>query len=100
MPALWLLGSYNPDGYAWSDRLAALVTIVVVGPVMMAAYFLLLKLFRVTELQDLLQPLLGRLRAPRRIRQGPARRPQERRRPAPAPGTGRRRRATVSMEPA
>lgn len=60
--ALWMLGSYNPDGYAWSDRLAALVTIVVVGPVMMAAYFLLLKLFRVTELQDLLQPLLGRLR--------------------------------------
>ncbi len=60
--ALWLLGSYNPDGYAWSDRIAALVTIVVVGPVMLAAYFLLLKLFRVTELQDLLQPLLGRLR--------------------------------------
>ena len=60
--ALWMLGSYNPDGYAWSDRIAALVTIVVVGPVMMAAYFLLLKLFRVTELQDLLQPLLGRLR--------------------------------------
>src|SRR6476660_1029430 len=48
--ALWLLGSYNPDGYAWSDRIAALVTIVVVGPVMLAAYFLLLKLFRVTEL--------------------------------------------------
>lgn len=60
--ALWLLGSYNPDGYAWSSRIAALVTIVVVGPVMLAAYFLLLKLFRVTELQDLLQPLLGRLR--------------------------------------
>jgi putative peptidoglycan lipid II flippase len=60
--ALWMLGSYNPDGYAWSDRIAALVTIVVVGPVMMVAYFLLLKLFRVTELQDLLQPLLGRLR--------------------------------------
>ena len=60
--ALWLLGSYNPDGFAWSNRIAALVTIVVVGPVMLAAYFLLLKLFRVTELQDLLQPLLGRLR--------------------------------------
>ena len=60
--ALWLLGSYNPDGYAWSDRIAALVTIAVVGPVMLAAYFLLLKVFRVTELQDLLQPLLGRLR--------------------------------------
>jgi putative peptidoglycan lipid II flippase len=60
--ALWLLGSYNPDGYAWSSRIAALVTIVVVGPVMMAAYFVMLKILRVTELQDLLQPLLGRLR--------------------------------------
>ncbi|WP_373427187.1 murein biosynthesis integral membrane protein MurJ [Arthrobacter sp. B3I4] len=60
--ALWLLGSYQPDGFAWSSRPAALVTVVVVGPVMLAVYFLLLKILRVTELQDLLQPLLGRLR--------------------------------------
>ena len=60
--ALWPLGSYSPDGFAWSTPLAALVTIAVVGPVMLAAYLLLLKLFRVTELSDLLQPLLGRLR--------------------------------------
>ncbi|MCB5272529.1 putative peptidoglycan biosynthesis protein MviN [Arthrobacter sp. SO5] len=60
--ALWLLGGYNPDGFAWSTPIAALVTIVVAGPVMLAVYVLLLKLFRVTELQDLLQPLLGRLR--------------------------------------
>ncbi|KQN89457.1 murein biosynthesis integral membrane protein MurJ [Arthrobacter sp. Leaf69] len=60
--ALWLLGSYSPDGFAWSTPIAALVTIAVVGPVMLAAYLLLLKLFRVTELSDLLQPLLGRLR--------------------------------------
>ncbi|WCI07848.1 murein biosynthesis integral membrane protein MurJ [Arthrobacter sp. OVS8] len=57
--ALWLLGSYSPDGFAWSTPIAALVTIAVVGPVMLAAYLLLLKLFRVTELSDLLQPLLG-----------------------------------------
>jgi putative peptidoglycan lipid II flippase len=38
-----------------------LVTIIVVGPVMLAAYLLLLRLFRVTELADLLRPLLGRL---------------------------------------
>ncbi|MHA7222457.1 murein biosynthesis integral membrane protein MurJ [Arthrobacter sp. RHLT1-20] len=60
--ALWLLGSYDPAGFAWSSRIAALVTIAVVGPVMLAVYLLLLKLFRVTELRDLLQPLLGRLR--------------------------------------
>ena len=42
--------------------MAALVTIVIVGPVMLAVYLLLLKLLRVSELSDLLQPLLGRLR--------------------------------------
>jgi putative peptidoglycan lipid II flippase len=60
--ALWLLGSYSPDGFAWSSRIAALVTIVVVGPVMLAVYLFLLKVFRVSELRDLMQPLLGRLR--------------------------------------
>jgi putative peptidoglycan lipid II flippase len=59
--ALWLMGSYSADGFAWSDRLAALVTIVVVGPVMLVVYLFLLKIFHVTELRDLLQPLLGRL---------------------------------------
>jgi putative peptidoglycan lipid II flippase len=59
--ALWLMGSYSPVGFAWSSRPAALVTIVVVGPVMLAVYLVLLKLFRVTELRDLLRPLLGRL---------------------------------------
>ncbi|HYH76725.1 MAG TPA: lipid II flippase MurJ, partial [Arthrobacter sp.] len=59
--ALWLLGSYSPDGFAWSDRLAALVTVIVVGPVMLLAYLFLLKIFHVSELRDLLRPLLGRL---------------------------------------
>jgi len=59
--ALWLMGSYSPVGFAWSSRPAALATIIVVGPVMLAVYLMLLKLFRVTELRDLLRPLLGRL---------------------------------------
>jgi putative peptidoglycan lipid II flippase len=59
--ALWLLGSYRADGFAWSSRPAALVTVAVVGPVMLVAYLLLLRLFRVSELRDLLRPLLGRL---------------------------------------
>jgi putative peptidoglycan lipid II flippase len=59
--ALWLMGSYSADGFAWSGRIQALVTIIVVGPVMLVSYLFLLKLFRVTELRDLLQPLLGRL---------------------------------------
>ena len=41
--ALWLMGSYQADGFAWSSRPAALVTIVVVGPVMLAVYLVLLK---------------------------------------------------------
>jgi putative peptidoglycan lipid II flippase len=59
--ALWLMGSYDPNGFAWHDRLTALITVIVVGPVMLVVYFFLLKLFRVAELRDLLRPLLGRL---------------------------------------
>ncbi len=59
--ALWLMGSYSADGFAWSDRLPALLTLIVVGPVMLVAYVFLLKVFRVAELRDLLRPLLGRL---------------------------------------
>ncbi|MFJ6535717.1 murein biosynthesis integral membrane protein MurJ [Paenarthrobacter sp. NPDC091711] len=59
--ALWLLGSYRADGFAWSSRPAALVTVVVVGPVMLIAYLVLLRVFHVTELRDLLRPLMGRL---------------------------------------
>lgn len=59
--ALWLLGSYRADGFAWSSRPAALITVVVVGPVMLLAYLVLLRVFHVTELRDLMRPLLGRL---------------------------------------
>jgi putative peptidoglycan lipid II flippase len=59
--ALWLMGSYSPDGFAWSDRIAALVTVIVVGPIMLVVYVFLLKTFHVAELRDLLRPLLGRL---------------------------------------
>ena len=59
--ALWLMGSYSADGFAWTDRVAALVTLVVVGPIMLVVYVFLLKIFHVAELRDLLRPLLGRL---------------------------------------
>ncbi|WP_332761281.1 murein biosynthesis integral membrane protein MurJ [Pseudarthrobacter sp.] len=59
--ALWLMGSYSADGFAWRDRLAALVTVIVVGPIMLVAYVFLLKVFHVAELRDLMRPLLGRL---------------------------------------
>ena len=59
--ALWLMGSYSADGFAWSGRPAALVTVIVVGPIMLVAYLFLLKIFHVAELRDLMGPLLGRL---------------------------------------
>lgn len=59
---LWLLGSYSSSGFAWSSRPASLVTLAIAGPVMLLAYLVLLKVFRVSELRDLLRPLLGRLR--------------------------------------
>lgn len=98
--ALWLLGSYSPDGFAWSSRIAALVTIAVVGPAMLAVYLFLLKVFQVTELRDLLQPLLGRLR------RGPAPEPGSPSRTEPgaegedggAPARRTPERATVSVD--
>ncbi|RAX45133.1 murein biosynthesis integral membrane protein MurJ [Arthrobacter sp. AQ5-06] len=59
--ALWLMGSYSADGFAWSGRPAALVTVIVVGPIMLVVYLFLLKIFHVAELRDLMRPLLGRL---------------------------------------
>ncbi len=91
--ALWLLGSYNPDGFAWSNRIAALVTIVVVGPIMLAAYLFLLKIFHVTELRDLLRPVLGRLG------RGPAAEPGSRHgREGAVPAHATPGRATVSVD--
>ncbi|WP_457964520.1 murein biosynthesis integral membrane protein MurJ [Arthrobacter sp. D1-29] len=59
--ALWLMGSYSPDGFAWTNQATALVTLIVVGPIMLVVYVFLLKIFHVAELRDLLRPLLGRL---------------------------------------
>ncbi|UKA66858.1 murein biosynthesis integral membrane protein MurJ [Arthrobacter sp. FW306-05-C] len=95
--ALWLMGSYNPDGFAWSGRLQALVTVAIAGPVMLAVYFLLLRLFRVSELSDMLRPLLGRLG-----RGGQAPAPEAGDAPSSAPAAGssghRPERATTSVD--
>lgn len=85
--ALWLMGSYQEDGFAWSGRIQAMVTIVVVGPVMLVTYLFLLKAFHVSELRDLLRPLLGRLG------RGPAAAPAAQRTTSEAPD-----RATVSVD--
>ncbi|MDQ0799138.1 putative peptidoglycan lipid II flippase [Arthrobacter sp. SLBN-112] len=97
--ALWLMGSYSPDGFAWQNRGTALVTVVVVGPVMLAVYLVLLRLFRVTELGDMLRPLLGR------FGRGQAVAPQAGNTPSSSPAEGaggervhRPERATTSVD--
>jgi putative peptidoglycan lipid II flippase len=102
--ALWLMGSYSPDGFAWTNQATALVTLVVVGPIMLVVYVFLLKIFHVAELRDLLRPLLGRLgRGPSAGGAEPAAEPGEGPSSPGAPpvtGTGRStpERATVSVD--
>lgn len=59
--ALWLFGGYQPGGFAMTSIFSAIVTIAVCGIVMALAYLLLLKVLRVAELHDFLQPILSRL---------------------------------------
>ncbi|MGN6406611.1 murein biosynthesis integral membrane protein MurJ [Sinomonas sp.] len=59
--AVWLLGGLSREGFIWSSIYSALVSIVVIGVAMLIVYLLLLRLFGVTELRDLLRPILGRL---------------------------------------
>ncbi|GAB4098973.1 murein biosynthesis integral membrane protein MurJ [Sinomonas halotolerans] len=59
--AVALLGGYSPDGFIWSSSWAALVAVAAIGVPMFAVYALLLRAFRVTELRDLVGPILGRL---------------------------------------
>ncbi|WP_394940417.1 murein biosynthesis integral membrane protein MurJ [Psychromicrobium sp. YIM B11713] len=48
------------DGFAWQSTWAAVLTILVVGLVMALTYFMALKLMRVSELEELLAPILRR----------------------------------------
>nr|WP_235779609.1 murein biosynthesis integral membrane protein MurJ [Sinomonas notoginsengisoli] len=59
--AVGLLGGYNPNGFIWSSNWAALAAIVIIALPMLAVYFILLRAFRVTEVRDLLRPILSRL---------------------------------------
>lgn len=64
--ALYLLGGYTFDGFAWASRTSAFITVLVGGLVMGLAYYAMLLLFRVRELDTLMSPILGKLGARRR----------------------------------
>lgn len=57
---IWLFGGYSATGFAWSSIPAAFVVVAIAGTVMGLVYLLLLKLFRVDELKEFLNPLLER----------------------------------------
>nr|WP_237740743.1 lipid II flippase MurJ [Arthrobacter crystallopoietes] len=59
--ALWLLGGYRSGGFAMASIPGALISLAVCGIVMAGGYLLLLKLLRVSELDDFLAPILARL---------------------------------------
>lgn len=59
---LWLFGGFSAEGFSWGSRYAAALVLAVVGLAMAAVYFAALKLFRVSELEDLLAPFKAKLR--------------------------------------
>ncbi|WP_113716368.1 murein biosynthesis integral membrane protein MurJ [Arthrobacter dokdonensis] len=61
--ALRAFGSSSPTGFMWTSISASLMTLVVVGPAMAVVYFLMLKVLRVRELDDVVGPLLSKVRA-------------------------------------
>ena len=58
---LLMFGGFDPGGFAWHSIKTAALTLVVVGPVMAVVYFAVLKVLRVHEVSDVLDPLLSRL---------------------------------------
>ncbi|WP_170133112.1 murein biosynthesis integral membrane protein MurJ [Arthrobacter livingstonensis] len=61
--ALRFFGGSTPTGFLWTSITASLVTLAVVGSAMAAVYFVMLKVLRVRELDDVLAPLLSKVRS-------------------------------------
>ncbi|NVM99149.1 murein biosynthesis integral membrane protein MurJ [Arthrobacter sp. SDTb3-6] len=61
--ALRVFGSSSPDGFMWTSITASFVTLAVVGPVMAVVYFLMLKVLRVHEIDDVVGPILAKVRS-------------------------------------
>ncbi|MSR99170.1 murein biosynthesis integral membrane protein MurJ [Arthrobacter sp. BL-252-APC-1A] len=59
--ALAVLGGYSPDGFAWSSLISATVVLVVCAALMAGVYFVMLRLLKVRELDELLEPVLAKL---------------------------------------
>jgi putative peptidoglycan lipid II flippase len=60
--ALWLLGGYSETGWAWSGIIEAFISCAVVTLIMGTIYLALLKVSRTPELEQVLNPLIAKLR--------------------------------------
>ncbi len=58
----WAFGGYDPGGYLWQSKLNALLVLAIGGVLMSAVYLGMLKLLRITELTEFLEPLMARFR--------------------------------------
>ncbi|MGA7205847.1 MAG: lipid II flippase MurJ, partial [Specibacter sp.] len=61
--ALRLFGGSAANGFLWTSISASLVTLAVVGTFMALVYMIMLKVLRVRELDDVLEPVLSRIRS-------------------------------------
>lgn len=59
--ALWLLGGYQLDGFAWASKITAIITLIVCGAVMGIAYLAGVQIFRVKEANTLLAPITSKI---------------------------------------
>ncbi|TKV29005.1 murein biosynthesis integral membrane protein MurJ [Arthrobacter sp. NamB2] len=58
----WAFGGYDAGGYLWQSKLHALLVLAIGGVLMSAVYLGMLKLLRITELSEFLEPLMARFR--------------------------------------
>ncbi|OUM43971.1 murein biosynthesis integral membrane protein MurJ [Arthrobacter sedimenti] len=58
----WAFGGYDADGFLWQSKLHAVLVLAIGGITMSAVYLAMLKLLRITELDEFVKPLLARFR--------------------------------------
>lgn len=58
----WAFGGYDAGGFVWRSKLNAVVVLAMGGIVLSVVYLAMLRLLRITELSQILGPLLARFR--------------------------------------
>ncbi|MHA7285736.1 murein biosynthesis integral membrane protein MurJ [Arthrobacter sp. MDT3-44] len=58
----WAFGGYDADGFLWQSKFDAVLVLAIGGITMSAVYLGMLKLLRITELDEFVKPLLARFR--------------------------------------